>query len=178
MISEINQANESLNIVVRVMRMWLVRDVSSNNGPFSLDMILMDSTFEKDLKEGVVYSITNFGVVANGGSYRTTRYIIIIFVVDSSDSATFVIFYRETTKLFQKNASQMIESSGEKSSEVLPKDISELIDSIFLFKIESNTNNDTKFERNYRVKKICNTEEIILKFKETKSNTNVYTFRF
>jgi hypothetical protein len=44
MISEINQANESLNIVVRVMRMWLVRDVSSNNGPFSLDMILMDST--------------------------------------------------------------------------------------------------------------------------------------
>ncbi|WJX62171.1 DNA helicase [Trifolium repens] len=66
----------------------------------------------------------------------------------------------------------MIESSGEKSSEVLPKDISGLIDSTFLFKIESNTNNDTKFERNYRVKKICNTEEIILKFKETESNTN------
>jgi hypothetical protein len=25
--------------------------------------------FEKDLKEDVVYSIKNFGVVANGGSY-------------------------------------------------------------------------------------------------------------
>jgi hypothetical protein len=43
-ISEINQSSESLNIVVRVIRMWLVSDVSSNNGPFSLDMILMDST--------------------------------------------------------------------------------------------------------------------------------------
>jgi hypothetical protein len=36
LISEINQVNESLNIVVRVIRMWLVRDVSKNNEPFSL----------------------------------------------------------------------------------------------------------------------------------------------
>ena len=30
--------------------------------------------FEKDFKEGNVYSITNFGVVAKSGSYRVTRY--------------------------------------------------------------------------------------------------------
>jgi hypothetical protein len=42
--SEINQVNESLNVVVRVVRMWLVYDVSSNNELFSLDTILMNST--------------------------------------------------------------------------------------------------------------------------------------
>jgi replication factor A1 len=30
--------------------------------------------FEKDFKEDNVYSITNFGVVANSGSYRATRH--------------------------------------------------------------------------------------------------------
>ncbi|WJX34656.1 hypothetical protein P8452_22750 [Trifolium repens] len=66
----------------------------------------------------------------------------------------------------------MIESSAEKSSAILPKDISGLIDSTFLFKVESNLNSDTRFETSYRVKKICNTENIIVKFKETESNTN------
>jgi hypothetical protein len=66
----------------------------------------------------------------------------------------------------------------EKSSAILPKDISGLIDSTFLFKVESNLNSDTRFETSYRVKKICNTENIIVKFKETESNTNVCTFYF
>lgn len=30
--------------------------------------------FDKDLKEGFVYSISNFGVACNGGSFRTTRH--------------------------------------------------------------------------------------------------------
>jgi hypothetical protein len=30
--------------------------------------------FEKDLKKDNVYSITNFGVIANGGSYCTTKH--------------------------------------------------------------------------------------------------------
>ncbi|WJX46207.1 hypothetical protein P8452_33029 [Trifolium repens] len=66
----------------------------------------------------------------------------------------------------------MIESSAEKSSAILPKDISGLIDYTFLFKVESNLNSDTRFETSYRVKKICNTKNIIVKFKETESNTN------
>jgi hypothetical protein len=39
---EINQVNESLNVVV--IQMSLVLDVSRNNELFSLDIILMDST--------------------------------------------------------------------------------------------------------------------------------------
>lgn len=30
--------------------------------------------FEKELKEGMVYSINFFGVVSNGGNFRTTRH--------------------------------------------------------------------------------------------------------
>jgi hypothetical protein len=39
---EINQVNESLNVIV--IQMSLVPDVSRNNELFSLDIILMDST--------------------------------------------------------------------------------------------------------------------------------------
>jgi hypothetical protein len=58
--------------------------------------------FEKDLKEDVVYSITNFGVAAYGGSYRTTRheyklnfqmqpyYIYFIFQTHKNVAITFV----------------------------------------------------------------------------------------
>ncbi|KEH34210.1 DUF223 domain protein [Medicago truncatula] len=67
-IYEISLINENWNIVIRVIRLCLLREVSRDNLPFSLDKILMDST------EDNVYSMSNFVVASNGGSYRTTKH--------------------------------------------------------------------------------------------------------
>ena len=42
-ISEISPVKESWTIVVRIVRVWLVRDVNRDTHPFSLDMVLMDA---------------------------------------------------------------------------------------------------------------------------------------
>ncbi|GAU50408.1 hypothetical protein TSUD_244550 [Trifolium subterraneum] len=88
-ISEISPAKENWNLIVRVVRLWYVKDMARDKLPFSMEMVLMDSKgdrihatvrrtliykFEKDLKEDTVFAISNFGVAANIGSYRTTRH--------------------------------------------------------------------------------------------------------
>ncbi|CAJ2651720.1 unnamed protein product [Trifolium pratense] len=89
-ISEITPAKENWNIIVRVVRLWYVKDMAKDKLPFSMEMVLMDAKgdrihatvrrtliykFEKDLKEDNVFMISNFGVAANIGSYRTTRHM-------------------------------------------------------------------------------------------------------
>ncbi|CAJ2673547.1 unnamed protein product [Trifolium pratense] len=89
-ISEITPAKENWNIIVRVVRLWYVKDMAKDKLPFSMEMVLMDAKgdrihatvrrtliykFEKDLKEDSVFAISNFGVAANIGSYRTTRHM-------------------------------------------------------------------------------------------------------
>ncbi|KAG5040167.1 hypothetical protein JHK82_012291 [Glycine max] len=84
-IVEINAEKESWRIIVKVLRLWMVYDVSthkqtSNNKiPLSMEMVLVDSKtliykFEKSLQKGKVYSIQFFGVAENGGMYRTTHH--------------------------------------------------------------------------------------------------------
>ncbi|KAG5129148.1 hypothetical protein JHK84_035545 [Glycine max] len=64
--------------MVRVVRLWMVLDVltnkqtSSNKIPFSMEMVLVDSKFEKTFQEGKVYPIQFFGVAENEGIYKTT----------------------------------------------------------------------------------------------------------
>jgi hypothetical protein len=48
-----------------------------------------------------------------------------------------------------------------------------LVDSTFLFKVESNINNDTRFETSYRVRKLTNDKALIEKFKLSTTNVSV-----
>ncbi|TKY53757.1 Replication protein A 70 kDa DNA-binding subunit [Spatholobus suberectus] len=105
--------------MVRVVCLWQVADFNRQKLPFSLEMVLLDGKgdkihasvrktlvykFEKELREGSVYSISFLGVASNGGSFRTTRhpyrlnfqFATKLFLVDQglvpSDIFTFVPF--------------------------------------------------------------------------------------
>ncbi|XP_045797898.1 replication protein A 70 kDa DNA-binding subunit E-like [Trifolium pratense] len=88
-ISEISPSKETWNVLVRIVRMWFVKDMKRDALPYSLEMVLMDKKgekihatvrrtliykYEKELTEGHVYSISNFSVATNVGSYRTTNH--------------------------------------------------------------------------------------------------------
>ncbi|KAK2433546.1 replication factor A protein [Trifolium repens] len=75
--------------MVRVVRLWFVKDLATNKPPFSMEMVFMDKNgdrihgtvrrtliykFENEIKEGGVYTLSNFGIAANVGEYRTTRH--------------------------------------------------------------------------------------------------------
>jgi hypothetical protein len=49
-------------------------------------------------------------------------------------------------------------------SETLPKEISSLVESTFLFKVETNISTDARFEKSYRVRRISNDVELLKKF--------------
>ncbi|KAK2396507.1 replication factor A protein [Trifolium repens] len=89
-ISDISPAKENWNLIVRVVRLWYVKNTVKDKLPFSNEMVLMDSKgdrihatvrrtliykFNKELKEDSVFAISNFGVVSNIGSYRTTKHL-------------------------------------------------------------------------------------------------------
>lgn len=92
------------------------------------------------------------------------RYMIKVRVIDETDSATFVIFDRDAALLLKKTAADMIESMGSDESETLPKEISSLVESTFLFKVETNISTDARFEKSYRVRRISNDVELLKKF--------------
>ncbi|AES65761.1 replication protein A 70 kDa DNA-binding subunit B [Medicago truncatula] len=89
LISDISPSKENWNIRVRVVRLWFVRDMKKDQLPYSLEMVLMDNKgdrinasvrrtliykYEKELREDRVFSIGNFSVASNVGSYRTARH--------------------------------------------------------------------------------------------------------
>ncbi|KAK2359764.1 ATP-dependent DNA helicase PIF1 [Trifolium repens] len=89
-ISDISPAKENWNLIVRVVRLWYVKNTVKDKLPFSIEMVLMDSKadrihatvrrtliykFNKELKEDSVFAISNFGAVSNIGSYRTTKHL-------------------------------------------------------------------------------------------------------
>jgi hypothetical protein len=46
-ISEISPAKENWNLIVRVVRLWYVKDMAKDKLPFSMEMVLMDSKVRK-----------------------------------------------------------------------------------------------------------------------------------
>ncbi|RHN51699.1 putative nucleic acid-binding protein [Medicago truncatula] len=96
--------------------------------------------------------------------FYLSRYMIKVRVIDETDSATFVIFDRDATLLLKKTAADVIESMGSDESGTLPKEISSLVESTFLFKVETNISTDARFEKSYRVRRISNNVDLLKRF--------------
>lgn len=94
------------------------------------------------------------------------RYCIKVRVIDQTDCATFVIFDRDAILLFNnKSCSEIFESHEKNSAQgSFPKEILDLVDRTFLFKVEYKDVVSSKFEQSFRVKKLCNDTTIMNKF--------------
>ncbi|GAU40279.1 hypothetical protein TSUD_60700 [Trifolium subterraneum] len=90
MISTINDVPRNWRLIVKVVRLWGVPEFNTPNQFRSLELVLMDSEgtrihcsvkktliylFQKQLSEGVVYTLTTFDVVRSTGEYRPTSHV-------------------------------------------------------------------------------------------------------
>ncbi|XP_054793461.1 uncharacterized protein LOC129322577 [Prosopis cineraria] len=88
-IHSINQSREDWKIKVRIVRLWSIAPHAVSNEPTSLEMVLQDEAGDRIgafvrkgvarhhsrfLREGRAFILTQFGVVENSGSYRTTHH--------------------------------------------------------------------------------------------------------
>ncbi|GAU51186.1 hypothetical protein TSUD_412120 [Trifolium subterraneum] len=92
------------------------------------------------------------------------RYRLKLRIIDSTDSSTFVVFDRDGAELFKKSCSDMIDSMGPKSNGP-PKELIDMVDKTFLFKVDTNVKEETRYEKSYRVKKMTDDVDVIAKFK-------------
>ncbi|XP_039687358.1 uncharacterized protein [Medicago truncatula] len=92
------------------------------------------------------------------------RYSIKVRVVDDSDCATFVLFDRDATMLFNKSCADILETHRADEG-VLPTEIGALVNCTYLFKVEFKTAISPRFEQSFRVKKVCTDGVIINQFK-------------
>ncbi|XP_057425978.1 replication protein A 70 kDa DNA-binding subunit B-like [Lotus japonicus] len=80
------------------------------------------------------------------------RYRIKVRVIDDTDSTTFVIFDRPAAGYFNRTCSEMIEMFEKHGGElVCPRDISDLVDKKFLFKMDMRNLTVGRFEPSYKV---------------------------
>ncbi|XP_057432011.1 replication factor A protein 1-like [Lotus japonicus] len=94
----------------------------------------------------------------------THKFRIQLRVMDSKDTATFALFDQEASALLNKSCSDLLETYGSDPL-TIPTEILNLIDKTYLFKIEVANNYHSKFEKSYRVKKICADPEVINNFR-------------
>ncbi|KHN07850.1 hypothetical protein glysoja_047708 [Glycine soja] len=88
-------------------------------------------------------------------------------VIDKTDSATFVIFDWDATILFSKSCANMFETYQKRGLVgTFPRDITNLVDRFFLFKVEVKSVCNSQFEKTFRVKKIYTNLSIIKLLKE------------
>ncbi|WJX14117.1 hypothetical protein P8452_04421 [Trifolium repens] len=92
------------------------------------------------------------------------RYRLKLRVIDSTDSATFVVFDRDTAELFKKSCSDMIDSMGP-NCDGPPKELLDMMEKTYLFKVETNVKEETRFEKSYRVKRLTDNADLIARFK-------------
>lgn len=96
----------------------------------------------------------------------TQRFSIKVRVMDDTDSATFVIFDCDATMLFNKTCAEVLEAHDVNAAHgVLPAEISALVNSTYLFKVECKADTSPRFEQSFRVRKICTDGVIINQFK-------------
>ncbi|MCH85949.1 replication protein A 70 kDa dna-binding subunit, partial [Trifolium medium] len=93
------------------------------------------------------------------------RFCVKVRVMDTTDSATFVIFDKDANLLLDMSCAEMIremEITG--TVGLMPPQLQELVDKTWLFKIEAKANQNPNFEQSFRVRKICTDAAIIDQF--------------
>ncbi|XP_058727856.1 uncharacterized protein LOC131599564 [Vicia villosa] len=100
------------------------------------------------------------------------RYRIRLRVIDETDSATFVLFDRDCYSLTRKTCLDLIEEmDNELEPTIVPRIISGFVEQTMLFKIEVKNDDNSGFEKSFRVKKVCADKEIVNKFKSVMKNS-------
>ncbi|XP_057451916.1 replication protein A 70 kDa DNA-binding subunit A-like [Lotus japonicus] len=94
------------------------------------------------------------------------KFRIQLRVMDSNDSATFVLFDQEASALLNKSCADLVDASNKAGPDAsnVPSEILELIDRTFLFKIEVANSSNSIYEPSYRVKKISSDVDLITQF--------------
>ncbi|XP_061352365.1 replication protein A 70 kDa DNA-binding subunit B-like [Gastrolobium bilobum] len=88
-------------------------------------------------------------------------------VVDGTDSASFVLFDKDTTNLLCLSAAELCEQHFQRGGDLdkYPQEIDALIENSYLFKINvKKTNIDSYEESAYQVSRVCSDEDIIQSF--------------
>ncbi|KAJ1438274.1 hypothetical protein SESBI_03174 [Sesbania bispinosa] len=78
------------------------------------------------------------------------RYRLKVCVIDSTDSATLVIFDRDAASLLDISCSDLLESTSQPNDKSFPAEISTLVDQTFLFKVENKIVSNSRFETSYK----------------------------
>ncbi|KAM7273934.1 hypothetical protein ACFE04_028598 [Oxalis oulophora] len=98
-------------------------------------------------------------------------YRLKVVVEDEFDCASFVIFDRDAFFLFGKTSADMLDEvhKGDDLHD-LHTECEQLIDKLFLFKVDVKYSPSSKMEPSYRVIRLSNDPSLIQKFKETTSD--------
>ncbi|KAJ1426341.1 hypothetical protein SESBI_10360 [Sesbania bispinosa] len=94
------------------------------------------------------------------------RYRLKVREIDSTDSATLVIFDRDAASLLDISCSDLLESTAQPNDKSFPAEISALVDQTFLFKVENKIVSNSRFETSYKVRRVCSDSELIQQFKD------------
>ncbi|GAU46750.1 hypothetical protein TSUD_402760 [Trifolium subterraneum] len=95
------------------------------------------------------------------------RYCLKVRVMDHTDHASFVIFDKDASSLFNMSCADMLEHTqtiGGVGS--VPPQIARLVDNTWLFKVETKPSTNPRFEQTFRIRKICTDHAIIKQFKD------------
>ncbi|PNX96280.1 hypothetical protein L195_g019483 [Trifolium pratense] len=92
--------------------------------------------------------------------------------MDDTYSATFVVFDKEASGIFNMSCADMLKlgdiTTGER---IVPPQIDDtLVNQTWLFKVEAKPSQNPRFEQSFRVRKICTDESIIKQFKDKWDN--------
>ncbi|KAJ1416126.1 hypothetical protein SESBI_17647 [Sesbania bispinosa] len=81
---------------------------------------------------------------------RCGTYRLKVRVIDATDSATFVIFYRDVASLLDISCSDLLEFTVQPNDKNFLAEISALVDKTFLFKVENKIVSNSRFETSYK----------------------------
>ncbi|XP_045791941.1 replication factor A protein 1-like [Trifolium pratense] len=99
------------------------------------------------------------------------RYCVKLRVMDDTDSATFVVFDKEASAIFNMSCADMLQLGDADGEQIVPPEIDDmLVNHTWLFMVEAKPSQNPRFEQSFRVRKICTDEVIIKQFKDKWDN--------
>ncbi|KAJ1438279.1 hypothetical protein SESBI_03180 [Sesbania bispinosa] len=98
----------------------------------------------------------------------TPRYRLKLEVSDVTETAHFVLFYYDVASLLCKSCVSMVGDAKVPSLEY-PAELDNLIGKELLFKLEVKDDRAFRFDDSFKVRRICDDEDIIKEFKQEKS---------